>query len=212
MWKPLLILPLALLAACVQLTTNKNERTLLEQAAQAEAREYLECIRTETRSFSGRNVAADYVTEVAIERCAGALADYEADEYAHLKSMYMLPDEMLAEDIEELKKQARAVVADEMAGFSAAAGSAAPVAAVGAAAAASQPATVSRGDERLYLDCIESQANRFAALEESAETIAEVAHNRCASFAGAAALESRGRALALDTVFEARLPPADEAR
>jgi len=154
------------------------------------------------------------VTEVAIERCAGALAEYEADEYTHLKSMYMLPDEMLAEDVEELKKQARAVVADEMAGFAAAAGSAAPAAAVGAAAAASKPATVSGGDERLYLDCIESQANRFAALEESAETIAEVAHNRCARYAGtdAAALESRGRALALDTVFEARLSPANEAR
>lgn len=218
----LLVLGQFLLSSCAQFTTNKSDRAELARVAQVEATEYLECIRTETRAFAGQNVAAEYVTQVTIERCAGALAEYEAAETVHLKSMYMMHEQMLEEDVEELNKQARVVVAEEMAnlpavaaGVPAAAPVVAPSAVPAAAAASSAPAasasTASQADERVYLDCIESQAKRFAALDESAETIAEVAHNRCAEYAGAsaAALAPRGRALALDTVFEARLLPAD---
>ena len=217
MWKLLLILPVALLGACAQMTTSNSERAELQRAAQAEAAEYLECIRLETRAFAGQNVAADYVTEVVIERCAGPLAEYEAEELAHLKTMYMMPEQMLAEDVEQLNKQARAVVAEEMAGFPAAAGGAA-IAAPAAAAATAAPgpsappaAPAAAANDRVYLDCVESQSKRFAELEESAETIAEVAHNRCAQYAGSNAglLKPRGRALALETVFEARLPSGD---
>lgn len=212
-----LIIGQLLLSGCAQLTTNTNERAVLEQAAAAEAAEYLDCVRAETRTFAGRNVAADYVTEVVGERCIGAMAEYEAAEYEHLNSMYMLPDQMLADDVAALNKQARAVVAEEMAAFPTATGSSGVAAAAGATGVAAATATPAApalavpadpADERVYLDCIESQARRFAALQESAETIAEVAHNRCARYAGpdAAALEPRGRALALETVFEARVP------
>ena len=218
----LLVFGQFLLSSCAQFTTSDSDRAELAQAAQAEAAEYLECIRAETRTFAGQNVAAEYVTQVTIERCAGALAEYEAAETVHLNSMYMMPDQILEEDVEELNKQARVVVAEEMANLPAVAAGApaaapvvAPAAAPAAAAATSAPASSApaalQADERVYLDCIESQASRFAALDESAETIAEVAHNRCAQYAGASAgaLAPRGRALALDTVFEARLPSAD---
>ena len=63
-------------------------------------------------------------------------------------------------------------------------------------------------EQRIYIDCMEDQGRKYASLEETAATIAEVAHSRCDDYMGGPnpALEKEGRTAVMGAVFDARLP------
>ena len=101
------------------------------------------------------------------------------------------------------------------------AGSAAAQAGAGAGAAAAgkavkpvpaQPAGGWTADQRVYLDCMEDQARKYAGVDESASDIADVAISRCRDYLGSgggtAALQQEGRMLVMGAVLDAKAGPA----
>jgi len=205
-----------LVSACSQFTTNDAERSLLRAAADQQADAYIECVRRESRSYSGSNSDAAFIYTAVADRCSADIDLYRESATEYYLSKVIMTEAPVEAEVEDLERRARSVIAEQMinaapAPASAAVAPAAAAAAVPAAIAtrpASSPAGNWQGDQRVYLDCMVEQAKRYASLQESAETIAEVAENNCRAYlggAGAQSLAAEGRARVLSTVFDARV-------
>jgi hypothetical protein len=220
----LLVLSLLVLMGCSQFTTSAQEESALQSSAESLGDAYVECVKTNGIS-NAQQASIDAATAVTMAQntCRPALESYKEAQNKYLSSQAMMTKKPLEEAVDALN--ARAV--DEVGtGLLAAAPATAPVAgtatpaaaaAVGSAAAvtatqpAARPSTGWTAEQRIYLDCMEDSAVKYAGLNESAAAIAEVAHSRCSSYMDSAnaALQQEGRAVAMGAVMDARLkgPP-----
>ncbi len=206
---------MSLLGACAQFTTSDDERAALQARTDQQAAAYLDCVKREALLYTESSSDAAFVYESVADRCAGDLESYKAIKTELLETDVMMTSKPLAVAVDDLERQARVVIADQMVAGRAPAG-AAP-AAVPAARASAAPSAVPpppaggwATDQRVYLDCMLEQAKRYSTLNESAETIAEVAQNNCRSYltgSNAGALAQEGRAVVLNQVFESRVTP-----
>jgi hypothetical protein len=221
-------LPAALLAmlgvaACSQFTTSKEERAELQQATDAAAAGYLECIKREALLYVDSETAPEFIVDAVRSRCDNALNSYVAARKAYLETEVMLVEKPLEASVQELQQQARTLVAQEavrtgstsLATAAASAAATAPAQSVRQRAAAGvgvQPGAPIRwsSEQRVYLDCMAEQAKRYARVQESAEVIAEVAAATCQPYltsTDTAALLAEGRTRLLRTVLDARVDP-----
>jgi hypothetical protein len=197
------------LAACSQLTTNKDELAALQLAAEQRADGYVECIKSNSLANAAKNTI-DVATAVKLAKdaCGAELAAFETAQEKYLGAQMMMTDKPLAAALDAVDERAEKEVGAALLATGTAAVAAAPAAAGNPTApAAAAPASWS-AQQRVYLDCMEDQANKYAALNESASVIADVAHSRCKTHAvapGTAALTEEGRALVMGAVMDARL-------
>ena len=207
--------------SCAQITTSKSELAGLKNTADNVADEYVGCVVKNTLSNASQNVVdVAALAQMAASQCQSELASYESAQTEYLAAQVMLTKKPLQESVDALNKRATlestealVAAAENQPAGSAPSMAAAPVAVAGAAAtaAASAPAAAPgewNAGQRVYLDCMEDQANKYAGLNESAVVIADVAQSRCKSYMtgpGAAALEQEGRTLVMGTVFDAKL-------
>jgi len=207
--------------SCAQLTTSKSKLAGLKNTADNVADEYVSCVVKNTLSNASQNVVdVAALAQMAASQCQSELDSYESAQTEYLAAQVMLTKKPLQESVDALNKRATlestealVAAAENQPAGSAPSMAAAPVAVAGAAAtvAASAPAAAPGGwnaGQRIYLDCMEDQANKYAGLNESAVVIADVAQSRCKSYMtgpGAAALEQEGRTLVMGTVFDAKL-------
>jgi hypothetical protein len=203
------------LAACSQLTTNKDELAALQLAAEQRADGYVECIKSNSLANVAKNTI-DVATAVKLAKddCGAELAAFETAQEKYLGAQMMMTDKPLAAALDAVDERAEKEVGAALLVTGTAAVAAAPAAAGNPAApAAAAPASWS-AQQRVYLDCMEDQANKYAGLNESASVIADVAHSRCKTHAvapGTAALTEEGRALVMGAVMDARLGSQESA-
>lgn len=70
-------------------------------------------------------------------------------------------------------------------------------------------------EQRVYMDCMRDQANKYVRLNESAADIAEVAASRCRTHltgANRGSLEAEGKVLVMGAIFDARLQATSPPR
>lgn len=214
----LLLAAVALLGACAQLTTNDSEEAQLLTAAEHKAQDYLACISREAAGYAASSTDASFIVDAVKGSCVAEMEQYAETQKIYLAATVMMPAKPLMKSIEALESQARQTIADQVVRG----GSNSAAAAFPAAAAAALPVarsktvppvpTVGSGnwtpEQRVYLDCMLDQANRYAMTQESAEVIAEVASSRCSSYLGGsnvAELSQEGRTLVLGTILDAKL-------
>ena len=206
---PVMSFAIFTLAACSQLTTNKDELAALQLAAEQRADGYVECIKSNSLANAAQNTI-DVATAVKLAKddCGAELAAFETAQEKYLGAQMMMTDKPLAAALDAVDERAEKEVGAALLATGTAAVAAAPAAAGNPAApAAVAPASWS-AQQRVYLDCMEDQANKYAGLNESASVIADVAHSRCKTHAvapGTAALTEEGRALVMGAVMDARL-------
>ena len=212
-----------LTASCSQLTTNKDELAELQSAAEYAADDYVACIvENSLRNATATVTDVASIVQVASTACQTEMDLYTAGEQEYLSAQVMMTEKPLKEAIDALKARASseagaALIAAASTSAGSAAAETAAVAATGTAAATSTVAAPARSqaapeqwnaEQRVYLDCMEDQARKYAALNESAGVIADVAQSRCKSYMtgpGAGALQQEGRTLVLGTVLDAKL-------
>jgi hypothetical protein len=210
-----------LLSGCAQFTTDDEELAALKITSDKYADAYVSCVTKEAEQYLMNSADAAFIVDVARNNCKPALDSYTEAESEFLDAQYMVYQSKLDESVASLDKRSRdevslmvltrgqpqAVSAAPAATVSAGAGStvqaAAPAAAVGV------PAAGWTSEQRVYLDCMEDQAHKYASLDEGAPTIAEVAQSRCQSYMRGSdpALQQEGRSLVMGIVFDARVPP-----
>jgi hypothetical protein len=202
------IAALTVLAGCSQFTTSKKELAGMDNAANLKADLYVECLKREASTFTGSTDAA-FMLDAAQRRCDSEMDAYVAAQSAFLSSQFMMIDKELAKSVDSLNEQSRAEIA-EMLLTQPAPASAAVVSLAPAATAAAVVVTPSawNADQRIYLDCMQDQAQKYAGLSESAAAIADVAASRCRSYLtedSRQALETEGRAQVIGNVMDQRL-------
>lgn len=208
-----LLLPIASilalgLSACSQITTSKDELAAMQSKAEQQGDAYVECIKSNSlRNSADSRIDVATAVKLAKDSCGTELAAYEKAEKEYLGAQVMMTEKPLNAAMEALDERATKEVGAALQAGGAAA-SVAPAAATKTPAAASTAPSVWNPEQRVYLDCMEDQAAKYSALNESAAVIADVAHSRCKSHAvapGTAALIEEGRALVMGAVMDARL-------
>jgi hypothetical protein len=203
------------IAACSQMTTNKSELAALQTTADNSGDVYVDCVVKNSLSNTSKN-AIDVATAVQLagDVCQAELNQFKGDQEEYLGAQVMLTKKPLQESVTALDERATTEVGEALlAAADSAPAMAAPLAAGTAAtvttgAAAAPPASGWNAEQRVYLDCMEDQARKYAGLDETASVIADVAQSRCKAYmpgAGMAALEQEGRTLVMGTVLDAKL-------
>jgi len=210
----LLLIVLLFVSACAQMSTNERERDELQQSAVNVGDSYIACVKAKAAEYaSGSNSDASMAFQVASGSCQQELDAYKTAQNSYLSSKQMLTSKPLEESVDALNDRAETELAEEWLKNPATTSAvpAASAAAVSAGVAVESGATNGdwNTDQRIYLDCMEDQADKYIALDESATAIAEVAQDRCKSYlepgSGTSALEQEGRALVMGAVMDARL-------
>jgi len=224
------LLAIMLLAGCTQLTTNDAELAELERVAAGKGDVYVNCVVSAgTTMANAGNMDVATAQTMATTQCQPQLDAYSAAQEKFLGATVMMTSKPLQQSIDALNENATQQIGANLLASAEQQPAAVPVAAAvvtGSAAAtatarppaaASAPAGDWNPDQRIYLDCMEDQAMKYATLNESATTIADVAQSRCKDYMGGynAALEQEGRAVAMGTVMDAKLGatrPPSQAR
>lgn len=211
-----ILLLAGVLGACAQFTTSDAEEQRLIGAAESRANDYLACLRREALLYVDSSRDSSFVSDAAQSRCATELEAFERAETEYQKTQTMVTTKPVEKSVDALRERGRILIAEEMLRGAPAADSAARPRTAAPAPAAAPPASSPTGrtdwtaEQRVYLDCMADQANRYAGLNESADVVAEVAQSRCRTYltgSDTAALAQEGRALVLGTVLDARLDP-----
>ncbi|WKZ11570.1 MAG: hypothetical protein QY320_10810 [Gammaproteobacteria bacterium] len=204
------------LSGCAQFTTNRTERAALEAAASEAGDAYVDCIVEAAQRYHQSGEAASVIADVARDACTAARSAFEQADTTYVKSKYMRTVPVVTQDLAALEARARTLVEKQV--LERKAGAPAASVAIPAAAPLAPAATVARPaaaplapDGQEYLDCMRAQGERYAAVDEPAEVVAEVAHSRCATAladpASAVALERQGRALVMGMVLDRKRGP-----
>ncbi len=190
-----------LITGCSQLTTSAEEREGMREVADSRGDAYVQCIVQTASGLNGQTAKdAPALVRAAEQPCADTRAAFEAAQTSWLKSQYMLTAKPLDESVAALQARAETELVRAM--------SAGGATAAAAAGVVPQAAVVDVRAE--YFNCLDEQAARYAALDEPATAIADVAQNRCAATGAVSAeLQAEGRARVLGNVMDARLaaPP-----
>ena len=203
-----------LLSSCAQFTTSAEEEAELDRVAQAKAEAYIECLTRETAGMSA-STDASFLRDAASQRCEPAMDAYKEAQSEYLGAQFMVIGKELDASVAALEKRGRNEIAEILVAQPGLAPTATPAFAPAAAAAtaATAPAVWS-ADQRVYLDCMQDQGEKYAGLNESVERIADVAASRCRHYLGTEArqaLEQEGRAQVMGAVFDARLEAAPDS-
>jgi hypothetical protein len=206
-------------AACSQMTTNKSELAALQTTADISGDAYVGCVVKNSLSNTSKNVI-DVATAVQLAGnvCQTELNQFKGDQEEYLGAQVMLTKKPLQESVTALDERATTEVGEALL----AAADSSPAVTVPLAAGTAATVTSGAGavppssgwdaEQRVYLDCMEDQARKYAGLDETASVIADVAQSRCKSYmpgAGMAALEQEGRTLVMGTVLDAKLAGPD---
>jgi len=199
-----------LLTSCAQFTTNDRELADMNNEAEAKANNYVECLKREAAGFSGSTDAA-FLGDAARSRCQAEMDAYTVAQSEYLGAQYMMTDKELEKSVEALDKRGRSEIAEMLVtqptNIQPSVSAGVAVAAAGTATVISTP-TSWNGDQRVYLDCMQDQAEKYADSDEGAEVIAAVAASRCKMYLGSEsrqALEQEGRAQVMGTVMDIRM-------
>lgn len=212
------LLPLGM-TACAQFTTSDAELANLKQMADARADTYINCVKTEASSV-GTNTDYEFVQQAVAARCEPSLDAYSEAQKDYLGAQYMMTGKPLAVSVQELENRGQKEVAEIL--VTRDAGQPAPAQAeraptsqltlpstmTAASAAAVGAVTAWNPEQRVYLDCMDEQAAAYGRLNESAESIAAVAANKCSSYLTVerrAALEEEGKVRVMTRVMDQRI-------
>lgn len=214
------------IGGCAQLTTSAEEKADLERVADTKGDSYIACVKNQAAEIYTTTDPA-FIRDAVSSRCGTEREAFIAAKKKSLESKYMLTEKPLQESLDNLDDRARIELAETLLARPAAAGPGTqPAARSGSTAAVSAPvaaaAPVSAGapaswdaQQRIYLDCMDDQAEKYASLDESAQAIAEVAVSRCSMYLGSesvVALEREGRAQVMGKVMDLRLQRAPGRR
>ena len=215
------LLPLSL-AACAQFTTSDAELANLKQMADARADTYINCVKAEAASI-GSNTDYEFVKQAVAARCEESLDAYSEAQEEYLGAQYMVTGKPLAASVQELEDRGQTEVAEILvardAGEPVAAKTetapdsqlALPSSMTAASAAGVAAVTAWNPEQRVYLDCMDEQADAYMRLNESAESIAAVAANKCSSYLTVerrAALEQEGKVRVMTKIMDQRVSGA----
>lgn len=195
---------------CVQFTTNDAELAELQLAAENQAEGYINCVQAEAAVIYS-TTDPGFIRDAVSSRCEDERQAFIAAEKKSLGAQYMLTDKPLKVSVEQLDDRARIELAETLLARPATPANPASVrpatAPVVAATASSKPIAWNE-QQRIYLDCMEDQADKYSSLSESAEAISDVAVLKCRDYLGAqsvVALEREGRAVVMGRVMDNRL-------
>ncbi|MGI9291064.1 MAG: hypothetical protein ACR2QG_07285 [Gammaproteobacteria bacterium] len=214
--KLFLLVPLVitLVTGCVQFTTNEQELIGLQQNAELQADDFVECVKVQAAEIYS-TTDPGFIRDAVMNRCADERQGYIAAEKKSLSAQYMMTEKPLKEKIAALDDRARIELAETLLARPATPANpqaaAAPAPPVVAAPTANQKPIAWNEQQRVYLDCMEDQADKYFSLNESAEAISDVAVLRCRDYLGAqsvVALEREGRAVVMGRVMDNRLKAA----
>ena len=200
--------------SCSQMTTNADERSALEATANSLGDIYVTCVVNYSLDNSSTNaIDVASVVTLAGRACETDLAQFKNAQEDYLSTQVMMTDKPLQASVDALNERATAEVGEALLSSA----KTQPAAALTAVAvAAAPPATGDpegwSSEQQAYLNCMDKQAHKYAALDESAPVIADVAQDRCKSYMtgpGVAALEQEGRATAMGIVLDAKLERTD---
>jgi len=203
--------------SCTQMSTNETERSALEAKADDLGDVYVQCVVDHSLEHRSSN-AIDVATSITLSgrACEADLARFKEAEQEYLGTKMMMTEKPLAASVDALNERATAEVGEAFL-LAAETQPAAALTAVAVAAAATGGADGWSEEQQAYLECMDTQAHKYAGLDESAPVIADVAQARCQSDMagpGEAALEQEGRARAMGVVLDAKLnrvePKPDE--
>ncbi len=217
---PAVVISVALAATgCARFTTSDAELANLKAVADVRADEYIGCMKTEASSVSSTTEYA-FVAEAVRPLCKSSMEMYQAAQKEYLSGQVVMTGKPLGVSVKELEQRAEKEVAELLASRDVspqpepAAGNSQltlPSAAVAAASAAAMDVVVQwNPEQRVYLDCMDEQADKYLRLNESAEAIASVAANRCKSYLTVerrAVLEEAGKVQVMGKIMDQRLSP-----
>ena len=200
-----------LVTGCAQFTTSAEEEAELDHIAQANAEAYIECLKRETAGMSA-STDASFLRDAATRRCESEMDAYKEAQAEYLGAQYMMVGKELDASVAALEKRGRNEIAEMLVAQPGMTPTATPIFAPAAAAATAATApAVWNAEQRIYLDCMQDQGEKYASLNESVDRIADVAASRCRDYLGTEArqaLEQEGRAEVMGAVFDARLGDA----
>jgi len=192
------------LAGCAQFTTSSSERAGLKSAADAANAAYLDCLGAQADRYLGTSDDVRAIVTLAGRNCASA-RDAAGRAQSDLQATnYILSDREVEATLKSLDAQGEAAITEKVLNRKAAVPAAPATAPAAIPAPAPVPAVTASPSG--YLACMQSQGERWAAVQEPAAVIADSAHGRCASqlagSASAAELEKQGRALVTGIVLD----------
>ncbi|MEO8443438.1 MAG: hypothetical protein ABI567_00335 [Gammaproteobacteria bacterium] len=190
------------ISGCSQLTTSKSELSALQSAADRAESEHLECLKQATSRYLATGEGAEAISRVARKDCSATRDRAASAQGTLLGTRYILAEPQVAAALKALDEKGEAAISRQVLDYRTAQPAAAPV----AAAAPARPASGQPAAGPAYLACMQAQGERYAAVNEGAEVVAEVAHSRCAASLGGGApsseLERQGRALVMGLVLD----------
>ena len=209
---PALAVLVAGLSGCAQFSTNEQELADLQQNADQKAEDYINCVKVEAAEIYS-TTDPGFIRDAVSSRCEDERQAYIAAEKQSLSAQYMMVEKPLKASVEALDDRARIELAETLlarpgtpANQAARTVSPAPAAVI-APAAGTKPIAWNE-QQRIYLDCMEDQADKYSSLNESAEAISDVAVLKCRDYLGTqsvVALEREGRAIVMGRVMDNRL-------
>jgi hypothetical protein len=206
------------ISGCAQFTTSPEEQAVLELAAEKEAEAYIACVKGQAAEIYSTTDPA-FIRDAVTSRCEDERKAFIAAEKESLNAKYMLVDKPLKESLTALDDRARIELAETLLARPATPANpqvarSATLAPVMVKAAGSAPASWNE-QQRIYIDCMEDQADKYAGLSESAEAISDVAVMKCRDYLGVesvVALEREGRAVVMGRVMDKRLEAGQPRR
>lgn len=187
-----------LLASCSGSDTENLELAKLDRASRVAADEYVACVIAQAESLLAESNDQDFIVSAARSNCAASLEEYEAARSEFLDEQYMMYGDKLDASVRRV---------DERAGNEAALIVLTSQQQSLAAGVASRTDTDWNPDQRVYLDCMETQALKYRGVNQSPDTIVALANEVCRPYTRGPnqALEKEGRAIVLDRVFDPQL-------
>jgi hypothetical protein len=209
------------MAGCAQFTTSDADLANMKSVADTRAEEYISCMKTEASTITSSTDYA-FIAQAVSSRCKTSLDTYRAAQKEYLSAQYLITTKPLNLAVADLEERGQNEVAEMLVSRDADP-AAAPVAAPAqsspgftlpstsvAAASAAAVSVVAKWnpEQRVYLDCMDEQADKYARLSESAESIAAVAADRCRSYLTVErrqALEEEGRVQVMGKIMDQRV-------
>jgi hypothetical protein len=161
-------------SGCAQFTTNDAELAELQLASENQAQAYINCVQSEAAEIYS-TTDPGFIRDAVTSRCEDEQQAFVAAEKKALGAQYMMIDKHLKASVEQLDDRARIELAETLLARPAtpANPASAPVAPMVAVAASTKPIAWNE-QQRIYLDCMEDQADKYSSLNESAEAISDV--------------------------------------
>ncbi|MEC9375261.1 MAG: hypothetical protein VYA80_02690 [Pseudomonadota bacterium] len=210
------ILGAILITSCSQFGTNEIELEQLRGDAENKAANYLQCMQEQTEKMLSVSRDAAFLVDRAKSACAIQLGEVKNAQSALLRTQYILINDELEKAIKALDDQSSIKITEILLSNDVSNLPAAnrlnllkPSDNISSQEKIVSPKAFKPSfDQRVYMDCMSDQAEKYVSLNESASAIADVAASRCRSYldgVNQSILEQEGRALTMGRIFDLRL-------